>query len=71
MNTYTIISLSTSRDEYWRLHRAGCGEIVKEQGTMTNVRADNAKAAASRWIDAELEEMGYTAADVKILNCAK
>lgn len=70
---FTIISLSRSSDEYFRLHRADCADVAKDSqlGNPETVEAPNADAAAAAYIDGELDEMGYTVRDVKIIGCAR
>lgn len=70
MKQFTMVSLSTVKVEYWRLHKAGCKDLGKEQGTFETYTAKDAKSAVAAWIDGELEDMGYSTGDVKVLPCS-
>lgn len=60
----------------WDLHIKGCGDLSQPkyrrfQEQFYDLHADNAADAVDQWIDDEMQEMGYTARDVKVLDCAK
>lgn len=75
MAHFTAISLTTTTDHIARIHRTGCEDIAKDLrttgGTSEIIEAANGNAAAERYIAGELDEMGYSVADVRILSCAK
>lgn len=74
MTQFTIISLARVDQHIARVHVAGCKDVAKElrSGDVSeNVTAKDANDAAAKYIAGELAEMGYSVADVKIVNCAR
>jgi hypothetical protein len=60
----------------WQLHKPGCADIERMKRKMKvnyvePVEAETPEQAAENWIDEELEEMGYTPADVTIMPCCE
>lgn len=68
-------SITGGNDLPFSLHRKGCKDIEREarrRGASTeHITADRIADAVAHIIDEELEEMGYSAADVKVHNCCK
>ena len=75
VNQFSAINYSISRNEVASLHRAGCGDIKKDQqehaGSVQPIEAADADHAVSIWLDAEMVEMGYSRRDIKVKSCAK
>lgn len=70
---FTLIQFQRQRDAIASVHRTGCRDIRREAQEMAGIIHDGhetAQAAVDFWIDDEMLEMGWTADDVKVHNCA-
>ena len=71
---FTVLYYSISREHQGSIHRSGCSDIEKDRrehgASKVNV-VGTLQDAIAAWLDDEMEEMGYSEADIKVLPCAK
>jgi hypothetical protein len=79
--SYTFLTYNPEKDYPWSVHRTGCSDIKNElKGVHTNsgfpaglsevIESDNLDNALARFVNEELQEMGWTTEDVHVFPCA-
>ena len=71
--TVVLLNHGVIRDHIASVHREGCRDIRRDQlkhGSQLH-RFDSLEDALSDFIDSEMEEQGWSRADVKVHNCTR
>jgi hypothetical protein len=72
---FTMIAYQRSTNHIGSIHRTGCKDITKDAnehaGVVTELDSATLAEALATYIDAEMEDMGYSTDDVRVLPCAK
>lgn len=71
---FAVLCHSIIKDESASVHRAGCKDIEREarqHASSVHSVTGTVDDAVASWLDGEMEEMGYSEADVKVHNCCK
>lgn len=72
---FTLVQHSISRGFIASIHKEGCKHIKKDRqqhgGPTQEMTAKSGVDAVARYVDKELQEMGYTVDDVNVCPCAK
>lgn len=74
MTQVIVLNYGVSKDYIASVHKDGCGAIQKDAEDHAAVQYgpyDTVADALSDYIDSEMEDMGYSAADVKVHGCCK
>jgi hypothetical protein len=76
MPKFTLIEYTSVKGHIASIHRTGCKDIDRDALEHGGVNIeydgyDTAEDVRNDWLDAEMRELGYGDADVKILKCAK
>jgi hypothetical protein len=69
----SLLNYAISRDHIASVHRTGCKDIERdanEHGALVQ-EFETVEAALADYVDGEMAEMGYSAADVHVYPCAK
>lgn len=74
--TFTLVSLNPSEDYYWEVHKLNCRDALKYKRThgstlVNNIKADSPEALIAAELKDDLEDMGYSADDFRIMPCCK
>ena len=74
MSAYTITKLNMSNrpadaDFEWALHKAGCADLDPTNHEDFTDDATSVEAAVTDWIDPEVQELGWTNDDVRVMPC--
>jgi len=72
--TFTLLNHAVISTHIASVHRTGCKDIQREKlahSSQTYGPYETVDAALAEYIDAEMVEMGYDRADVKVFGCCK
>lgn len=74
MTRVVVLNHQLVREHIASVHKEGCRDIERDKRNHWSVEMgpyDSLKEALDNYIDAEMQEMGWSLSDVKIYPCAK